>query len=85
MVPHEDVDVEKKEEEEAVSSKLATPDFPEGGWMAWGVVLGSWLGSESRAKVKLLGLTYSVCNFWLRQRLRSLPGARGSNSPGRTC
>lgn len=48
MVPHEDVDVEKKEEE-VEPCKPAMPEFPEGGWVAWGVVLGSWLGSESWA------------------------------------
>ena len=48
MVPHEDVDVEKKEDE-VEPSKPAMPEFPEGGWVAWGVVLGSWLGSASWA------------------------------------
>lgn len=37
MVPHEDVDVEKKEEE-VEPCKPAMPEFPEGGWVAWGVV-----------------------------------------------
>jgi hypothetical protein len=44
-VPQDDTDVEKKADEVA-PPKPAMPEFPEGGWMGWGVVLGSWLGSE---------------------------------------